>query len=116
MAPGGAVLRSFYIFENGRMELISQGEVPRAVDCASNPRTGLELVMIRENGDKLVLPGEVSNGVTISIADPNRNINGAAHGVPGVLYLNEDLIRYTWPDGEVGYGHSERAIRPSAIR
>jgi hypothetical protein len=98
------------------MELMSDGSVPRAADCSSNPRTGLELVMVRENGEKLVLPGEATNGVTISIVDPNRNLNGAAHGVPGVLYLNEDLIRYTWPDGEVGHGHSERAIRPAAFR
>jgi hypothetical protein len=113
---GEVVLRAFYVFENGRMELMNEGSVPRAADCSSNPRTGLELVMVRENGEKLVLPGEITNGVTISIVDPNRNLNGAAHGVPGVLYLNEDLIRYTWPDGEVGYGHSERAIRPAAFR
>lgn len=32
------------------------------------------------------------------------------------MSLNEDLARYTWPDGEIGYGHSERAIRPAALR
>lgn len=110
------MLRSFYIWENGRMELMGEGSVPRAHDGAGNPGTGLELVMQRAGGETLVLPGEVTNGVTISIVDPNRNLNGAAHGVPGALFLNEELIRYTWPDGEVGFGHAERAIRPADIR
>jgi hypothetical protein len=108
---GDLVLRAFYVYENGRMELMSDGRVPRALDCASNPRTGLQVVIISENGHELVLPGEVTNGVTLSILNPNRVVIGAAHGMGEVLYFNEDLVRYTWPDGEVGYGHAERAIR-----
>jgi hypothetical protein len=110
------VLRCFHIWEDGRLELMGEGAVPRANDAAGHPDTGLELVMQRVDGERLVLPGEVTAGVTISIVDPNRNLNGAAHGLPGALFLNEELVRYTWPDGEVGLGHAERAIRPADVR
>jgi hypothetical protein len=39
--------RGFYIWENGELELISEGSAQGAVDWPSNPRTGLVLTMRR---------------------------------------------------------------------
>lgn len=107
-------LRTFYISEGDQLELIEEGEVPWATDTLSNPRTGLEFSLRRHTGELVVLRGEVLNGATTTVLEPNRNLNGAALGRADALVLNEDIVRYTWPDGEVGYGHSERGIRPTA--
>lgn len=112
---GEVNFRGFYIWENGEMELISEGSVERAVDCSSNPRTGLEVTMRRASGELLTLPGEVLNGVTISVITPNENVNGAALGDDAFL-ANEDIVRFVWPDGEVGFGHLERSLRPADLQ
>jgi hypothetical protein len=114
-ADGQPNLRTFYIAEGERMELIAEGETPRAVDTLSNPRTGLEFSLRRADGELVVLTGEVLNGATITVLEPNHNLNGAALGRPDALVLNEDIVRYTWPDGEVGFGHSERGLRPGWV-
>jgi hypothetical protein len=114
-ADGQPNLRTFYIAEGERMELIAEGETPRAVDTLSNPRTGLEFSLRRADGELVVLTGEVLNGATITVLEPNHNLNVAALGRPDALVLNEDIVRYTWPDGEVGFGHSERGLRPGWV-
>ena len=69
------------------------------------------MLLRRATGELVTLKGEVLNGVTTSMLTPNFNVNGASPVEVDPLNLNEDLIRYTWPDGEIGYGHSERSLR-----
>jgi hypothetical protein len=110
-SAGELQTRTFYIAEGDQLELIDEGTVPRAVDWLSNPRTDLTVQLRRAGGELITLKGEVLNGVTTSMLTPNFNVNGASPPEIDPLNLNEDLIRYTWPDGEPGYGHSERSLR-----
>ncbi|WP_202033251.1 hypothetical protein [Nocardioides sp. WS12] len=62
-------------------------------------------------GDDLVLTGEVLHGLTVSLIEPNININGLAAFHPDPLVLTESMIRLEWPDGDVAYGMLERDYR-----
>ena len=47
--------------------------------------------------------------------EPNVNINGAALFHPDPLLLTESIVRWTWPDGDVGYGQLERDYRRTSL-
>jgi hypothetical protein len=53
--------------------------------------------------------------VTISVLTPSENVNGAAIGSDAFI-ANEDIVRYEWPDGESGFGHAERSLRPADLQ
>jgi hypothetical protein len=43
--------------------------------------------------------------------EPNVSINGAAMWHEDPLILTESVVRWYWPDGDVGYGMFERDYR-----
>jgi hypothetical protein len=83
-------------------------------DTLGNPKD-LALSFTRPNGEELVAWGQIVHTITISIADPNHNVNGALlEGDP--LILSESQVRFDWPDGDVFYGHLERVARLADVR
>jgi hypothetical protein len=91
-------------------EIINGGiELTGITDTCGNPKD-LELSFTRPNGEHLHASGRILHTVTITIADPNHNINGALlEGDP--LILSESQVRFDWPDGDTFYGHLERVAR-----
>jgi hypothetical protein len=100
---------------DGMLEVINGAiELTGLEDTLGNPKE-LELAFTRPDGEEIVAPGRILHTVTITIADPNHNINGALlEGDP--LILSESQVRFDWPDGDVFYGHLERVARLSDLR
>ena len=78
-------------------------------DTCGHPKD-LEFRLLRPNGERLVAHGRILHTVTISILDPNSNVNGIWLD-DDPLILSESQVRFDWPDGDVFYGHLERVAR-----
>jgi hypothetical protein len=102
--------RTFATYSDGRYALFAEGEMTGIEDPVKHsPRE----IVIRIGGgeESTVLTGQVQHGFTVSLIEPNVNINGAALFHPDPLILTESFVRYMWPDGDVGYGKLERDYR-----
>jgi hypothetical protein len=109
-AAGELSLRTFYISEGGEMELMSEGFTPRADDLLGNPND-LTMKLGRASGEEIVIHGRALHNAVICMTNPNVQCNGVPSDTSQSLLLNESPITFTWPDGEVGYGHTERGLR-----
>jgi hypothetical protein len=109
-AAGELSLRTFYISEGGEMELMSEGFTPRADDLLGNPND-LTMKLRRAGGEEIVIHGRALHNAVICMTNPNVQCNGVPPDTSQSLLLNESPITFTWPDGEVGYGHTERGLR-----
>jgi hypothetical protein len=107
-------LASGSLHDNGTTEVINGDlSLTGLTDTTGDPKD-LELTLVRPSGEKIVATGRIEHTVTITIADPNHNINGALlEGDP--LILSESQTRWEWPDGDVLYGHLERVARLSTL-
>jgi hypothetical protein len=112
-AEDAMCMSMFTIWEDGRLEILDEGVLPRATDIQGNPRE-LEFSLRRLNGEAIVLRGRALHCFPMTAAYPNMNINGVLADPSKAVTLNEQPITLTWPDGEVGYGHSERALTVSS--
>jgi hypothetical protein len=67
-----------------------------------------------DGSDPLVLAGEVLHTAPITITNANENLNGHGWELPDdPLLFTECQIRFTAPDGSVGYANRELGIRRS---
>ena len=99
----------------GTLEIINGGiELTGLDDTLGNPRD-LELMFTRPEGEEIEASGRIVHTVTITIDDPNHNINGALLE-RDPLILSESQVRFDWPDGDVFYGHLERVARLADLR
>jgi hypothetical protein len=90
-------------------------ELPVLRDLDANPRA-FDATLHRDSGEAIVLNGELLHSATLSFAEPNENLNGVDLDDPGdPLALFETPVRFTWPDGEIGYGNLERNYRVSDL-
>jgi hypothetical protein len=98
------------IHDQGTLEVINTDVTFTGIeDTAGNPAE-LEMTLVRPGGERLAVPGRRLHNVTISISDPNHNMNGTyLEGDP--LILSEAQARLDWPDGDVFYGHIETSSR-----
>jgi hypothetical protein len=100
---------------DGALEVVNGAvELTGIEDTLGNPKD-LELSFVRPGGAEIVAQGRILHTVTITIDDPNHNINGTLlEGDP--LILSESQVRFDWPDGDVFYGHLERVARLADLR
>jgi len=103
-------LRTMSIHEGDQTEILTEGTITGAEDAAGAP-TELELRIQCIDATELVLPGQVLHCATMSIIDPNTNVNGTPTQADDPLVFSEAAVTFTWPDGEIGYGHLERGCR-----
>ena len=109
---GNLVHRSFYIYENGKMEMFRVGGVPRA-PAIEDRDVEFVIAMRRLNGEELIVKVRTVHGVIIAMNSPNVQRNGVPADTSGTLLLMETPIEIIWPDGEIGYGACERSLRPA---
>jgi len=111
---GEAMVASGSIHEGGKLELI-QGDLAMTgvVDTVGRPET-LTMTLERASGERIVAHGECLHCATIAVIDPNCNVNGTPSG-GNPLVFTEAPVRFTWPDGDVLYGHLERGSRLSTL-
>jgi hypothetical protein len=111
---GELELSSGAYYLGDEVELIDGGiSLTGLADTFGNP-TELEIAFTRADGQTLAATGRILHTVTISILDPNSNVNGTwLEGDP--LILAESQVRFDWPDGDVLYGHLERVARLSSL-
>ena len=113
-APGHSVTSIGYVCENGQLEVITDLDLPIARSVAKAPAE-LPISMRRLDGTEISLLGQVSHGVPITIGWPNMNINGVLADPSRSLVLNEDTGSFTTPEGEIGFGASERGMTGSSL-
>lgn len=112
---GELELSSAAFHADGVFEVINgEIELSGVEDTLGNPKD-LELAFTRPGGEEIAAQGRVLHTVTITIGDPNHNVNGTLLG-GDPLVVNESQVRFDWPDGDVFYGHLERVARLSDLR
>lgn len=106
------------LYEAGRTEVIGDFQMTGLSAYGGYPRA-LTQRHIRGDGTEVTVEGEVLHNVTMTYAEPNHNLNGAllhpSQGRENHLVADESVMRWMW-DGEVGYGHVERAARATELR
>jgi hypothetical protein len=106
------------IIEKGQAEVLSDFTITGTTSRGGEPHD-LELRAIRADGSSLELRGVVEHNVTMTYAIPNHNLNGnwsaAEHGLNVPMVADESVVRWTWPDGDVGYSCTERAFQQSIM-
>ena len=106
------------ITETGATEVFGDFNMTGTAEFGGHPHD-VTLSLLRADGTRIDLAGQVQHSVTMTYADPNHNLNGAAldpafqGGDP--LIADESIVAWTWPDGEIGYGNLERGFRRSML-
>ncbi len=103
--------RTFATYENQHYEFFPDGDMSGITDRLQHEPRSVVMNIGGGETDRITLHGEVVHGFTVSLLEPNVNINGAALFHPDPLILTEGIVRYTWPDGVIGYGKFERDYR-----
>lgn len=108
--------RVYTIQQDGRCEIGPEVRVTGLTDLATHEPRKLTVTLDRADGETHELQAEWLHGYTLTLLEPNENINGVAHGVEeDPLIVTQGTVRVTAPDGQVGYGVIERDYRPSML-
>jgi hypothetical protein len=110
MEPTNAVAM---VMDAGRTEISADFDITGKSAPGGHPRE-LDLRIVRPDGSRLELEGEVVHNVSLTYVEPNHNLNGT-DGTDDALLGDESIVRWTWPDGEPGYGQYERGARGSML-
>jgi hypothetical protein len=113
----GTVDHRVYSFQQaGRCETGHEVAVTGLADLATHEPRRLTVTLTREDGEPYAFAAEWLHGYTLSLLEPNENINGAVHGLEDdPLRVTQGTVRVLAPDGEVGYGVIERDYRHSML-
>lgn len=126
--PGGTIqcLSVFSMAGDPLMEIgshtTSGSEHPKAtlVDVPIVTRVdetsgGFEATLIEADGTKLPIQVELLHTLPLTLNDDGDNINGLLWDGPDVLALVESRVKFTMPDGSVGFAHLERSTQRSRL-
>ena len=102
---------------DGSTEIINAADIElTGLETPTGQPHDLTFAFTRPSGERITAHGRILHTVTISIADPNHNVNGALlDSEDDPLILSESQVRFDWPDGDVFYGHLERVARRSTL-
>lgn len=102
--------------QDGRCETGRGVTITGLGDLETHAPHDLELTLARAEGGTEVLRARWLHGYTLSLLEPNENLNGAGLGLEeDPLLLTQSTVRVTAADGEVGYGVVERDSRRSLL-
>jgi hypothetical protein len=100
----------------GRCETGTGVSITGLHDIETHSPRQLTVTLIREGGRAEELAAEWLHGYTLTLLEPNENINGAHHDAEDdPLIVTQGTVRVTAPDGEIGYGVIERDYRRSML-
>jgi alpha-D-ribose 1-methylphosphonate 5-triphosphate synthase subunit PhnG len=96
-------------FDSGGQRLVT-AERDRSHIPADAPK-GFRL-LVDDNGRSRAFEIEVVHGCAVSVTQAHDNLNGTAWKLNAdTILLSETPVRITDEDGNVGYGHLERAVQ-----
>lgn len=102
--------------EAGRVEIGTAVRVTGLEDPATHRPHELTIALGGGDGDATVeYRAERLHGYTLSVLDPNENLNGVDHDDEDPLVLTQSTVRVVAPDGRVGFGVVERDYRRSML-
>lgn len=108
--------RVFTIQQAGRCEIGDDVRVTGLRDLETHEPQRIGIAIVDTDNQPIHYAAEVLHGYTLTLLEPNININGAAHDEDAdPLFLTRGAVRVTAPDGEVGYGVVERDYRRSML-
>jgi hypothetical protein len=108
--------RVYTIQQDGVCEIGSELTVTGLADLATHEPHEITIALTRDGGRHEEYSAQRLHGYTLTLLEPNENINGADHdGDPDPLFVTQSTVRVTAPDGEVGYGVIERDYRRSLL-
>jgi hypothetical protein len=112
--PAQAAVSLVVLMENGTTEITRDFDITGKTAPGGIPHD-LELDFFRADGAPVHLTGEVIHNATVTYAEPNHNLIGnhadARHGFSDPIVADESIVRWTWPDGEIGIANYERGVR-----
>ncbi|MEQ8838578.1 MAG: hypothetical protein RID07_17370, partial [Lacipirellulaceae bacterium] len=114
MTPSSSIVM---IMENGKTEISNDFVITGMSEPGGKPGK-IVLKLERLDGSQLELHGDVLHNVTMTYVEPNHNLNGVFIDPREDLdatIADESVVRWEWPDGEVGYANFERGFRPSSL-
>lgn len=101
---------------DGRCETGTEVTITGLADLVTHEPRKLTVTLVRDGGHVEELEAEWLHGYTLSLLEPNENINGAVHDdEDDPLHVTQGTVRVTAGDGEVGYGVIERDYRRSML-
>lgn len=116
--PTQAAVSIMMLMENGTTEITRDFDITGKTAAGGYPRE-LELHFFRADGTSVTLTGEVLHNATVTYAEPNIYLIGnhgdSRCGMNNPIVADESIVRWTWPDGEVGIANYERGVRPSHL-
>lgn len=100
--------------QDGRCEIGTDVRVTGLADLRTHQPHRIHISAGGESPQHYV--AEVLHGYTLTLLEPNINVNGAAHDEePDPLFVTQGAVRVTAPDGEIGWGVVERDYRRSLL-
>jgi hypothetical protein len=107
-------LRVVTIQKDGRCEIGSDVKITGLADLATHAPHRVTISIGGEDPHEYT--ADRLHGYTLSLLEPNLNINGAAHGEEDdPLFVTQGAFRVTAEDGEIGWGVIERDYRASML-
>ncbi|WP_242657120.1 hypothetical protein [Mycobacterium talmoniae] len=108
--------RTYAFQEAGRCETGGDVRVTGLESYVSHEPRQLQITLGRAAGSVHTMDAEWLHGYTLTLLEPNENINGVDISVQqGPLIITQGTVRVVASDGEVGYGVIERDYRPSML-
>jgi hypothetical protein len=102
------------IQQDGRCEIGSEVKLTGLADLATHAPHRVEISIGGETPRQYT--ADWLHGYTLSLLEPNLNVNGAAHGEEAdPLLVTQGAFRVTADDGEIGWGVIERDYRVSML-
>ncbi|MEZ0366045.1 hypothetical protein ACAG26_20425 [Mycobacterium sp. pUA109] len=108
--------RTYAFQEAGRCETGGEVRVTGLESYVSHEPRQLQITLGRADGSVHTMDAEWLHGYTLTLLEPNENINGVDISVQqDPLIITQGTVRVAASDGEVGYGVIERDYRPSML-
>lgn len=106
--------RVFTIQQGGKCEIGTDVKVTGLADVRTHSPHRIRISL---GGDEpREYTADVLHGYTLTLLEPNLNVNGAVHDQdPDPLLVTQGAVRVTADDGEVGWGVVERDYRRSML-
>ncbi len=107
--------RVFTMQDSGVCETGAALRMTGLTDYRSHEPHRIVITLGRADGDYR-LDAQWLHGYTLTYLEPNENVNGVClDAQPDPLIVTQSTVRFTAPDGRIGYGVVERDYRPSML-